>query len=256
MLADLSADGKTLLFTEYGDSVGGAYDVYVRKGGGPPVRLGAGIAVALSPDGARALAILPEEKPRLVAYPREAGPSHVYPPAPVERIHWATFLPDGKNLLLAANASDRGVRLWVQSVEGGALRPVSEEGIRLAWPGIALSADGRRVAAIGPGRTISLYDLAGVEKVKVLPGLDPELAPVEFSPDGRTLFAHDYRSAPTRLYRIDVESGARTLAAELAPSDRAGLWAIPAVHVSADESVVAYSYIRTFSELYVVDGLK
>jgi hypothetical protein len=58
--ADLSADGKTLLFDEegsggglsYSKSAGLTYAVYVRNtDGSPAVLLGEGAALALSPDG-------------------------------------------------------------------------------------------------------------------------------------------------------------------------------------------------------------
>lgn len=262
LLADLSADGKTILFTEYGESSGGLNHVYVRPSdGGPAVRLGEGVAKALAPGGAWALATLagekPGEKPRLVAFPRAAGERKLFPVAAVEQIHWATWLPDGKNLLLAANEKDRPVRLWVEQSETGALRPVSEEGITVTLPGVALSLEGRRVAAIGPEGAIQILDLSGTEKPRTLPGLEPgAFSPVDFSADGGTLWAYEFLTLPARLWRIDLPSGRRSLEAELAPRDRAGLWSIPAVHVSADGSVAAYSYTRTLSELYVVDGLK
>jgi len=81
-------------------------------------------------------------------------------------------------------------------------------------------------------------------------------APVDFTSDGRTLFAYAYTTVPASLFRIDVESGRQTFEAELAPPDRTGLYAIPAVHVSMDGTEVAYSFVRILSELYLVDGLK
>ncbi len=257
LLADLSPDGRTLLFTEFGETSGEMQHVYVWKPGAPlPTRLGSGTALALSPDGAWALAVLPGEKPSLVALPLGIGAPMRLPPAAVEKIHWAAFLPGQKSLLFAANATDRPVRLWVQEIASGALRPVSPEGIFLGFPGIAVSPDGRLAAAMGADGRIGLHDLVGGSAPRILAGPDPGLVPVDFTPDGRSLFAFDYVSMPARLYRVDVGSGRTTPRAELAPADRAGLFAIPAVHVSADGSVVAYSYFRYLSELYVADGLQ
>ncbi|MGH9317795.1 MAG: protein kinase domain-containing protein, partial [Thermoanaerobaculia bacterium] len=54
---DISADGRTVLFGEQGEGGGGTGVVYVRKtDGSPPVRLGEGYALALSPDKKWALA--------------------------------------------------------------------------------------------------------------------------------------------------------------------------------------------------------
>lgn len=50
--ADLSPDGKTLLFDETGEGVGAKYSVFLRKtDGSPAVRLGDGAYPAMSPDG-------------------------------------------------------------------------------------------------------------------------------------------------------------------------------------------------------------
>ncbi len=55
--ADLSSDGRMLLLAEKGEGGGGVGAVYVRKtDGSPPVRLGEGYALALSPDKKWALA--------------------------------------------------------------------------------------------------------------------------------------------------------------------------------------------------------
>jgi hypothetical protein len=56
--ADLSRDGQTLLFGEYGEAGGANYGVYVRgTDGSPAVRLGEGVAQALSSDGNWALCV-------------------------------------------------------------------------------------------------------------------------------------------------------------------------------------------------------
>ena len=51
-LTDLSEDGRTLLFQEWGDGGGTAGSVYLRRmDGSPPLRLGEGFGLSLSPDG-------------------------------------------------------------------------------------------------------------------------------------------------------------------------------------------------------------
>src|SRR5262249_59793859 len=57
---DISADGKTLLFSEFSDAMGANYAVCIRKtDGSSVVRLGEGQAIALSPDAKWALSTLP-----------------------------------------------------------------------------------------------------------------------------------------------------------------------------------------------------
>jgi hypothetical protein len=72
--ADLSADGKTLLFYEWGEGVAGNPTVYLRKTDGQDaIRLGEGKALSLSPDGTWALALQTGPPPRLVLLPTGPG---------------------------------------------------------------------------------------------------------------------------------------------------------------------------------------
>ena len=71
-LADLAADGGRLLFMDQGTGADPSYDVYVRStDGSPPVRLGEGHALGLSPDGKIVVASAPDATLRL--YPVEGG---------------------------------------------------------------------------------------------------------------------------------------------------------------------------------------
>ncbi len=50
-LRDISRDGRKILFEEEGDGGGPNYTVYLRDtDGSPPVRIGEGVAMAISPD--------------------------------------------------------------------------------------------------------------------------------------------------------------------------------------------------------------
>ena len=74
VLADISPDGKAILFTEVGGSVGTLYEVVYRKtDGSPPLVLGPGSSPMLSPDGASVAAILLTSPAQVVIYPIGAG---------------------------------------------------------------------------------------------------------------------------------------------------------------------------------------
>jgi len=52
LLADISPDGKTIIFSETGEAEGTNYSMFLRKtDGSPAIRLGDGGFGALSPDG-------------------------------------------------------------------------------------------------------------------------------------------------------------------------------------------------------------
>ena len=74
MVTDISADGRTVVFSESGEGGGAGYGVFTRAtDGAPPVRLGEGRAMTISPDGRWVLTIPLFGPPRIVAVPTGAG---------------------------------------------------------------------------------------------------------------------------------------------------------------------------------------
>ena len=63
-------------------------------------------------------------------------------------------------------------------------------------------------------------------------------------------------SLPVRIDRVDVATGSAELWREIAPTDRTGMTEVSSVRISADESTLAYTVQRLFSELYLADGLR
>ena len=127
--SDISADGKTLLFSEAGEGGGAGYSVYVRRmDGSPAVRLGEGSAQELSPDGKWALTITRiASEPQLVLYPTGAGETKTLlrEGLVAQAAHW---LPDGKQILLTASETGHGSRLYLWNLSGGKPRAISPEG--------------------------------------------------------------------------------------------------------------------------------
>ncbi|HEU4388776.1 MAG TPA: protein kinase, partial [Blastocatellia bacterium] len=98
--ADISADGKTLLFYEWGKGVEST-SVFVRKldGSNDPVELGHGKALALSSDGKWALALQEGPPHRLVLLPTGPGEPRILPSGEIVEYHYASWFPDGKQIL-------------------------------------------------------------------------------------------------------------------------------------------------------------
>ena len=61
---------------------------------------------------------------------------------------------------------------------------------------------------------------------------------------------------PTRVERIDLKTGQRTLLRELAHVDRAGAVRFDGVSFSADEKAYAYSVSRFVGALFTVEGVR
>jgi serine/threonine protein kinase/Tol biopolymer transport system component len=250
--AAISADGRTVLFSESGEGGGAGYSVYVRKtDGSPAVRLGEGNAQDLSPDGEWALAIVHSASdPQLAAYPTGAGEPKVFPKEGLS-VFGASFLPDGKQILLTASEPGHGTRLYLRDVAGGKPRALTPEG----YVGLGVVApDGKWALVTGPDRRRYLYPLSGGEPTAV-PGLDSEAAVHQRSADGRFLYVNRRGEAPANVYRLDLSNGQNELWRTLMPSDAAGVWTITS-NPTPDGKSYVYNYPRTLSDLYLVDGLK
>ena len=252
--SDISTDGKMLLFSESGEGGGAGYSVYVRKtDGSPAVRLGEGLSQALSPDGRWALAITRvASEPQIVLYPTGAGETKALPREGLvaQTAHW---LPDGKQILVTASEAGHGSRLFLRDLSGGKPRAISPEGYRSFAR--TVSPDGKLVAVRGPDQRLYFYPLAGGEP-SAIPGLTAEDEPTAWSADGRFLYVYRRRELPAKVYRLDIATGRKELWRELMPFDAAGVVAISPPLVAPDGKSYAYRYVRTLSDLYLVEGLK
>ncbi len=258
LASDISADGKTLLLAEFGEGGGPRYAVYLRKtDGSPAVRLGEGLGTALSPDGKWALSILYTAPPQLILLPTGPGDARALEAGGVEYYEWATWLPDGKRILFAGSER-RGMRLWVQDLEGGKPRAITPEGVAFHRSN-PVSPDGKFVVARGPDQKVSLYPVeGGVDSTpRPLSGLLPGDFPSRWTADGRALYVYRRGELPARVYRFDLSSQRRELWKEIMPADPAGiLGGIYSFLLTPDGKSYVYSYPRYSSDLYLVEGLK
>ena len=102
--ADISVDGKTLLFYQWGYESSDGSDVsgvYLQRlDGSGPVKVGPGKALALSPDGKWALALQPSKpQPQLILLSTSLGQPKTLSNAGMKEYHFASFFPDGKHIL-------------------------------------------------------------------------------------------------------------------------------------------------------------
>jgi hypothetical protein len=249
----ISADGRTVLFTEGGEGGGPGYSVYVRKtDGSPAVRLGEGFGQSLSPDGKWAIAIQrPATDPQLVAYPTGAGEARVFPKEGLSAWN-ACWFPDGKKFLFTANEPGRGPRLYERDFSGGKPRALTPEG----YSGLrgVVSPDGVWAVVMGPDRKTYLYPLGGGEPT-VVPGLDADDSVAAFTSDARSVYVFRQGETPINVNRLDVTTGHRQLWRSLTPADSGGVSAVNPLPAPSGDSYI-YSYNRTLSDLYLVEGLK
>jgi serine/threonine protein kinase/Tol biopolymer transport system component len=259
--ADLSSDGKTLLFDEeggggslaYSKSGGFTYGVYIRKtDGSPAVLLGEGGAVALSPDGKWAITQTQGSPSHLKLLPTGAGQPKDLTSDNVNH-NWAHWFPDGKRILFSANEPDKGVRLYVYDLDSGKSKAISPEGVH--GTAFSISPDSQWVAAIGPDQKGYLYSVSGGEP-RTIPGFNVGEQPVNWSSDGHSLYTYQPGELPARVDRLDLQTGKRTLWRQLMPADPAGVENIGPVLITPDAKTCVYGYHRMLADLYLVEGLK
>lgn len=260
--ADLSEDGKSLLFDEegmggglaYGHAGGLAYAVYLRNtDASPAVLLGEGSAMALSPDGKWVISQPPGSPAQLRLLPTKAGEARALTNDSINHA-WVRWMPDGKHFVFSGNEPGKGVRLYIQSVNGGNPTPISPEGAHATafYP----SRDGREVLGLGPDQRAYLYPIGGNEKPMLVSGLQPGEQPINFTADGRSIYVYRPGEIPAKVSILEIATGKRIPWKQLMPSDPAGVETIGPVLITPDGKACVYGYHRTLSDLYLVEGLK
>jgi Tol biopolymer transport system component/predicted Ser/Thr protein kinase len=259
--ADLSADGKTVLFDEegvgggvkYGNAQELTYAVYIRNtDGSPAVRLGEGAADALSPDQKSVIVQTPGSPEQLRLLPTGAGETQ---PLTNDSINhqWARWFPDGKRFVFAGNELGRGVRLYAQEVSGGKPKAISPEGVDAT--AFAISPDGQLVVGIGPDQKGYFYPSAGGEP-RIVNGLEPGDLPITWNQDGRSIYLYRTGEVPAKVYQLELATGRKTVWKQIVPVDPTGVSTIGPILMTPDGKTYVYGFHRTLGDLYLVEGLK
>jgi eukaryotic-like serine/threonine-protein kinase len=257
ILSDLTPDGRKVLFDEEGDGGGLNYTVFLRNtDGSPPVRIGEGVSLAISPD-AKWVITQPAKGGPLSVVPTGAGEARqlTHDNVSYQRVRW---LPGGSELLASGIESGHGARDYLIDVSNGNSRPITPEGVGGAEP----SPDGRSAAVLGQEGKWGIWPLepsnplAG-SGLRLIPGLDSNYRVSGWSPDGKSLYAvpRRQREKAGNLYLANTETGKmelwRTFGEGLAGSERT-----TGIYLSGDAGAYAYLYVQTLSQVYVVRGMK
>jgi Tol biopolymer transport system component len=252
-IADISADGRMILFMEAGEGGGVDNAVYLRKAdGSAPVRLGAGLAQALSPDGKWALAIgRSATRDRLILLPTGAGESKQLTAEGIS-CQTASWLPDGKAIVVVGEEPGHARRSYIQHIDGGAPRAVTPEGVA----GSLVSPDGTSIIVATTEARFAVFPLGGGEP-RPIPGLLAGDEPIRWAADSRSIYLRtNVPGSPiVRVYRLDLTAGKRELWKEFVP-DASMFFSVLPIVITPDGKYYAYSYGRFVSDLYLVDGLR
>jgi Tol biopolymer transport system component len=249
----LSPDGRTVLFYSYLGGIRPAaenFETYLRKTDGSDAKfLGTGKALALSPDEKWALVVRTSPTPHLTLLPTGAGEPRDLPAGGTAQYHWASFFPDGRRILTAAQEKGKPPRSYIQDLSGGPPRPFAEEGVRA----MLVSPDGREIAGSTLDGLNLIFPADGEGRARAIPGSEPGDFLVQWSADGKSMIVRGAESRPLTLYRIDLASGSRERWKELSPPDPAGFVEFGAgpmgVRVTPDFRFYAYNFYSDMESL-------
>jgi eukaryotic-like serine/threonine-protein kinase len=217
----------------------------------PPVRIGEGVGLAISPDGKWVITQAANGGPLRVV-PTGAGEARqlTHDNVSYERVRW---LAGGKELLASGVEPGHGARDYLIAVGNGDSRAITPEGV----VGVVPAVDGRSTAVQGPDGKWGIWPLDG-SGLRPIPGLDSNYRVSGWLPDGASVFV-----VPTRqhdkagnVYRVNSATGKmepfRTFGGDLA----AGTVSMGGSYMSGDGGTYAYRYQQTLSQVYVVRGMK
>jgi hypothetical protein len=254
--ADLSRDGKLLLFTEGSQAIGSNYATCLRKtDGSPVVRLGEGFASAFSPDGKWTISFLPTTPGQMMLLPIGAGQPRTLERGAIEAYAYnAGWFPDSKRILLGANETGKPMRAYVQNISGGPPKPIFKEGLVLPRP-VTISPDGKQVTCQGADHRWMLCSLTS-DETKPLPGLGVSEQAAQWTVDGKFLYAFDPHVLPLHIVKVEVATGRREPWKDLQPNDIAGVHGATFLIITPNGRSIAYSFARVLGALFTIDGVK
>jgi len=116
----------------------------------------------------------------------------------------------------------------------------------------AISPDGSLLAGVDTQDRLILLPTAGGQPKVLATGFPAKAA--RFGRSGKYLITQS-AALPLKIQKVDVTTGRVTPWKEIEPADVAGVMTPWPVVVSADERTLVYSFQRSLSELFVVDGL-
>jgi hypothetical protein len=257
----ISADGRAVLFQEAAQAGGPQNTSYLRRvGDSSPIRLGEGTAAALSPDGRRAIAVsgFGQSGSRLVLLSAGAEPPRELPRGTLDGVGWAFWTSDGQRVIVNGMEKDHAGRSYILQLPDGQPQPISSDRTecRPAGYGWAICCHEQE----DKGRPIRIWELRPLDggEVRPVPWIGSEEGLIAWSADGGHAFVAGWYQPPFRVFRVDVATGRREPWLDKSPPDPAGVRALRVygAALTPDGRYYAYSYLRTLSDLFLVEGLR
>lgn len=252
----ISPDGGTVLFYESGQGGGPDYSTFLRRtDGSPPVRVGSGRALDLSPDGRWVLSVDLRTPDHLDLTPTGPGENRRIRVPGLVAHEEAGFIGDGSRVFVTGRDAAGRRTTWITGLDGSSPRALPlPEGRILDQD--TFSPDGSRFVASCPdGKMACFYDTVAGNPSPV-PGAQKGWIVVGFDGRGLLYFRDHGKRMPETLLRMDPATGRTAGVADLAPRDHAGVLGIHSVLLARDGGAWAYTVMGRLSDLHVVIGVE
>ena len=240
LLRDITPDGQWVLISESGEGGGPYGSVCLRMtDGSPPVVLGQGEPMQFSPDGQWVLAMMRDTPTgRWLLLPTGVGEARELDLKGLRGIR-GRFTPDGSAVIVAGRFGDDPGQLHRFDLATGELAPIP--GTSGASVNFEISPDGQWIALRIGTSPMSLIPIGGGE-IRPIPGLRPEDELQPWIMEQKAVLVATIGTPPTRIDRIDLETGERTPFREIMPPDTSGVFGLRGFRFMPDGKTFGYTF--------------
>src|SRR4029077_9519007 len=157
--------------------------------------------------------------------------------------------PDDERIVLVGSRPGHGRQVFVQSIDGGAPRPVTPEGTAPGESdyGLSISPDSRFVVVRDRAKSAFLWPLDGGSPRPILFVKGAGEGIVGFTADSQGVWICDSHALPARISRADLATGQRHPARELTPRAPAAAVPIDNLLMTPDGRGYVYAFVRRLS---------
>jgi len=256
-LVGISDDGQAIVTTIVGESGGPMGSVYLRKtDGSPPIRVGDGKALDLSPDGKWISGYAARENVarQFLLFPTGAGEEFpVKIPTMGNGGVVVGWLPGDRQYVVIGELIGKRWQCFAWDASRNTLREVCPEGIPDAI--LNLSPDRQWVLSRGPKGGWFAYPVAGGAPREVQ-GISAHDTVIGWRADNRSIYIAAHRDSNKTLpvSTLDIVTGQRTAWMEVRPMQSVD--EVFNLRITPDGSAYAYNFRVKSSDLYTADGLR
>ena len=259
---DISPDGKRLLVGGGGgwSSDNERLPLYLRTSdGAPPTRLGEAATALFMPNGQQVMTTMlaAGRTPTLSVIPLGPGQPQVLSVPELTLTAFAEPLPDGRRAIITK--ADGAFQ--VLDLATGQRTPIGDASMSSTASARMVSPDGawvmlRKPSSASPLESPHILISTQGAPSREVKGFEPGEVPMRWNADGTAFYVFNRDGFPTRIFRIELATGKRSLVREITPANPGGLPGIRSFAMTPDAQHLAYNYVRKLSDLYLIEGLK